>query len=173
MDQFSHLRAPLRLHSALGKPPTSLMDGRHQNARVRGRKVNTYPSPTRGPFMNSEKPLWPFLPPRAGKSRFELQVLVRCLYPGPGSGPGCQERVPKPSKSSSRSPPAPPRPEHSLGCARAQPVPSPRALSLSAPAFPSQLCLHWRLCIHHQAEERKPRWRPFQACKWDPRRPPP
>lgn len=177
MDQFSQLRAPLRLLSALsalGKSPTTLMDGRQQNARVRGRKVNPYPSPTRALFMNSEKPLWPFFPPRVdGRGMFEYQVLVRWLsLLALGSGLGCQERVPK---HSSRSPPAPPRREHSLGCARAHPVPSPRALSLSPhqPFHFSSASTGDSVGSHHQAEERKLRWRPFQACKWDPKRPPP
>lgn len=126
------------------------------------------------PRHELRKDLLAIFPTKGGGEEYvELQVLVRCLsLLALGSGPGCQECVPKPSSRSVSTSSPETRALARVRARSARTLPS-GAVTLCAPAFPSQLCLHWRLSSHHQAEERKPRWRPFQACKWDPKRPPP
>ena len=133
---------------------------------------STHTSPTRGPFLNPGKPPRPLFPPTAtGRRKFALRVLVRFFSPSPGSpaqspGPGAEvavgvrERTPSPS---GRPPRAPGRLENSPGCARSRPAPSPRRChSSDQPSIPSAQPPP-AVSSHHQADERKPRWRPFQA----------
>lgn len=135
---------------------------------------STHSAPTRGPFLNSGKPLWLFFPPTAARRRmFALRVLIRCFSPSPrrpthsASRPGCREHrvwvrehVPSPS---GRPPRAPGRRENSAGCARALgPHPPPGAVTLRT-SPPSPALPPLAVSSHHQADERKPRWRPFQA----------
>lgn len=52
------------------------------------------------------------------------------------------------------------------GGARTQPAPPRGAVTPRPPRRP--LRLHSPRSSHRRAAERRPRWRPFQACKWDP-----
>lgn len=108
---------------------------------------STHTSPTRGPFLNPGKPLWPLFPPTAtGRRMFALRVLIRYFSPIPGCstqspGPGAEnkvgvrERTPSPSGRPSPSS----RETRELARVRALPARTlPPALSLFGPALHPQ-----------------------------------
>ena len=133
---------------------------------------STHTSPTRGPFLNPGKPLWPLFPPTAtGRRMFALRVLIRYLSPSPGcptqspgpgaenTGQGCESVRPAPRADL----PELPGDQRTRPGARAPgPHPPPGAVTSHQPSIPSALP-PLAVSSHRQAEERKPRWRPFQA----------
>lgn len=119
-------------------------------------------------------PFWTHFPPTvAGRWVLEPRNFGRVLLsspecatqPGVGAGrreAGCG------CESVRRSPPAalgkaPPSGENWLPRARSAPPALPRRCHSPHQPFHHQLCLHLRVSSHHQTDERKPRWRLFQA----------
>lgn len=68
------------------------------------------------------------------------------------------------------------RPEKRLRRARvplSSPCPPPGAVILATSLSINRAACARQAVATTRLKERKPRWRPFQACKWNPRRPPP